>query len=471
LAVFHVRRLAPLSNTASVALAVLLTLAVPAVGMFQAAHVLAHGLRLERNVRDAEFLASRGLRLAIDEETAVRGYASTSDPTFLQPYYEAAPAFPLVREQLRHDLRDLGLSSALDLVEDARRTREQWVRTVAKPVIGGSRADLTLQLRGKGLVDHVRDDMAAVEKLIADRAQSIDVETTTQLGTIVRLTGFAAVLIAGIIVVGAVVQHRLWGVLAHRRLVVEALQRSFGHEAHRLPETDVGTVYVSATPHSAFGGDVFDVRCLDASTAYVLVADVSGKGIAATADATFVKHAVETLVREHGEPGDVLHRLNTLYAQRETAPESFVVAFLGVLDYRHGTLTYSSAAHGSAYLRRAGRASVEQLTVTGPLIGLAADSRFHSTTLLLHPGDTIVLATDGLTEARDRRGDLLTDAGAMRWIHLSNATSAQQLVDELVRRRRDFAGRHTGDDMAIVALTVNRPRNEASEVENAIGAT
>jgi sigma-B regulation protein RsbU (phosphoserine phosphatase) len=96
---------------------------------------------------------------------------------------------------------------------------------------------------------------------------------------------------------------------------------------------------------------------------------------------------------------------------------------------------------------------VDRLDVTGPVLGVMEEP-FGLRTIDLRPGDTIVLATDGLTEARNRAGVVLGDEGAMRLIERA-PRGAQALADSLVAQVRIIVGRRLRDDLAILVVRVN----------------
>ncbi|MBV8372376.1 MAG: serine/threonine-protein phosphatase, partial [Candidatus Eremiobacteraeota bacterium] len=81
------------------------------------------------------------------------------------------------------------------------------------------------------------------------------------------------------------------------------------------------------------------------------------------------------------------------------------------------------------------------------------EAPFGSHAVELQPGDALVLTTDGLTEARDRSGNLLGERGAMRLIERS-ARSAQALADDLVIQVRRITGNRFRDDLAILVVRI-----------------
>jgi serine phosphatase RsbU (regulator of sigma subunit) len=125
-----------------------------------------------------------------------------------------------------------------------------------------------------------------------------------------------------------------------------------------------------------------------------------------------------------------------------------------MLDTQTLRLEYASAGHDVAYVRRA-QDGVRQLAVTGPVLGVM-EEKFETKTLNLGDGDMIVLATDGLTEARDARGALLEADGAMRLIE-RGSWDPQLLADGLVAQVRVRSGDALRDDLAVLVIRVIEP--------------
>ena len=219
-----------------------------------------------------------------------------------------------------------------------------------------------------------------------------------------------------------------------------------------LPNCEVGSAYLSASSHLAVGGDVFDVYRLSDTLALLLIADVSGKGIDAAVLTAFIKFTIRGIALRHRDPGAILAEFNTAFSRSGRQPVS--LRFDVCRRPRHAArlrFQYASAGHDSAFVRRSD--SVQQLEVTGPVLGVMEEP-FETRTISVKPGDTLVLTTDGLTEARDRAGNLQQAAGAMRLIERSRR-GAQALANDLVTRVRAIGGNRLRDDLAILVVRVN----------------
>jgi serine phosphatase RsbU (regulator of sigma subunit) len=244
------------------------------------------------------------------------------------------------------------------------------------------------------------------------------------------------------------VQGRLRRRIEEGRSLVERLQRAFISSRRELRNVDAGSVLISATRGSNVGGDVYDLFTFDRRRGMFMVADVSGKGIDAAVDTALIKFSLRTLLREDGDPGRALSKFGSLYAQSAENPESFVVIFLGVIDLDTGTVRYASAGHEPAWVVFGH--NVRSLQPTGPIVGIDADAQYDTHTILLRPGDGIVVSTDGLTESRDPKGELLGADGVAHWLSEIEG-DAQTVADTIVERLRERSS-GIADDLAILVV-------------------
>jgi len=263
-----------------------------------------------------------------------------------------------------------------------------------------------------------------------------------------RTRDFSNGLFAVVALLFAVVVGRLRRVVEEGREVVEGLQKAFLSKRRAVPNIEIGSVLLSATQGSNVGGDTYDAFTFDRRYAMFLVADVSGKGLAAAVDTALVKYSIRTLFSEHRDPGDVLARFGALYARTVERPETFVVLFLAVIDLQTGVLRYASAGHEPAWLRRPG--AVVQLPPTGSIIGIEDEPLYETRELTLCSGDLLIVTTDGLTESRDAHNDFLGAQGAAEWLAALDG-SPQSMADAIVRRLRRRS-RRVADDLAILVV-------------------
>jgi sigma-B regulation protein RsbU (phosphoserine phosphatase) len=246
----------------------------------------------------------------------------------------------------------------------------------------------------------------------------------------------------------AFVVGRLRRTVEEGQSLVERLQRAFVSRRRDIPGVDLGSVLLSSTRGSNVGGDTHDAFTLDGRRAMFLVADVSGKGIDAAVDTALIKYTIRTLFSVDDDPGSIIARFSQMYAASAEHPETFVALFLAVMDLENGTVHYASAGHEPAWAV-VGQ-DVVPLASTGSIVNPALPPDQQTRTLYLHPGDALVIATDGLTESRDARGLMLGTAGVVVWLSELRGGS-QAIADAIVRRLRKRSSR-IADDLAILVV-------------------
>ncbi len=409
-------------------------------------------------MRDAQTALERMLRAEVEEQNAVRGYAIGHDPFYRREYtdatrtFETADAHVLLARQAEH------LDAGIAQLRQYDRSHEGWHRTVAAALFASpSRnvADLDRLTKRYSDIENARAE--TLRALLASRSRELGGSTQAQINRTLYVRA-AWLLLFGII---AIVLHA-YGMRVNRRLAEEqtttqTLQRAFRSEFVSLPNCEIGSAYSSASSQVAIGGDVFDVYRLSPTLALVMIGDISGKGIAAAVLTAFVKFTMRGIALRRRDPGAMLFEFNTAFMEAVENPSLFVSMFVGVLDTERMILQYASAGHDSAFIRRSD--GVQQLSVTGPVIGVMVEP-YATNVAHLMDGDTLVLATDGLTDARDRTGEPLGDTRAMALIDRASA-EPQLLADEVVAYVRALGARALRDDIAVLAITVHEPVSEA----------
>ncbi len=211
---------------------------------------------------------------------------------------------------------------------------------------------------------------------------------------------------------------------------------------------DVAAVYI---PSWELAGDYYDFFQLPGGRLGVVVADVAGKGVpAALIMATF-----RALLRAHVASGAALARiaarLNRLLRD-DCRPHGFVTCFLAELEPATGRLTYVNCGHVPPLLAGAG-VGEEELSEGGPVLGVFEKAAYVAREATLEPGQTLVLLTDGVSEARRPDGEELGAGRIRAVVREGSSRGAAAVAAEIVRLTREFTG-STGfeDDFTLVLL-------------------
>jgi serine phosphatase RsbU (regulator of sigma subunit) len=438
---------------------VALILPVGLVGLFQVIQQLNDINKDVATVRFAQLDAANILRAQIDEENAIRGYAASHEQRELPIFARARSDFDKHAAALKAkrivDGRDPLVNGRF--IDQAIALNTAWRRRLADPILRGSRDMRALYGPGDALIDRFRVVMTdAVEPALVDDYNQLLVARSLEIRN-ASYIGYGAIVVVGAeLIAFALILTRLRYDLDRERTVAEALQRGFTIVTPPNPYLDVATHYLSAMDGARVGGDAYDVFAIDDDRRLIAIADVSGKGANAAIDALFVRNALRAFASEYSDVGTIATRFNALFCASERSSESFVELFVAVYDRRTSTLEYVNAGHEPVYIVRG--TEVSSLAATGPIVGIIRDETFVARTRRLAADEIVFLATDGLTEARNARGEFLTDAGVRRWLAEAAAPSPGALVELIVQRLRAYTRKSERDDLAIVAFRIRGTR-------------
>jgi len=215
------------------------------------------------------------------------------------------------------------------------------------------------------------------------------------------------------------------------------------------PQVDVAAII---EPAKAVGGDFFDAFALDNHTIYIAIGDVSGKGMPA---ALFMVRVITLLrmgISDEATFGAVLPMVNRMLSQNNEEC-MFVSLFVGLLNVDTGHFTYMNGGHNRPFFARSG-ASFEQLDVPKSLVlGLYERSVYDVAEITLKPGDTLVLYTDGVTEATNTQHEFFEVERAAAVLNKAAKKDMTTLVKTLQTAVDEFSeGAPQADDITMLAL-------------------
>jgi sigma-B regulation protein RsbU (phosphoserine phosphatase) len=231
--------------------------------------------------------------------------------------------------------------------------------------------------------------------------------------------------------------------------LAKQVQRSMlPEEPPEIPGFEIGTAY---HPADNLGGDFYDFLRLPSYRNGFVIADVSGKGVAAAMIMAASRGAVRSVAQYQEQPDAVLHAANRRLF-RDIQRNVYVTICYGVLDPTQGSFTYSSAGHVPPVLVR-GSGEVSYLEAGGTVLGMFDGSRFEEQTVSLRSGDLLCFYTDGIVDAFDGNDDVY---GAERLEKLLLATRplpAAEISRRIVASVEEFSREcPQHDDMTVVVL-------------------
>ncbi|HEX7152005.1 MAG TPA: SpoIIE family protein phosphatase [Thermoanaerobaculia bacterium] len=218
-----------------------------------------------------------------------------------------------------------------------------------------------------------------------------------------------------------------------------------------LPSID-GYVFAGTNkPVRTVSGDYYDVITRPNGKIYFVIADVSGKGITAALVMTSMATAFEIFTRTDPTPAELVQQLNVTLAPK-TGPTKFVTLFAGLLDPATGVVEFTNAGHVPPLVIR--RDSVDTLGETDIIVGLFPQAKYHTQRVTLEAGDSLVLFTDGVTEAEDVDEVQLGLEPVAEMLRTFHGTEAPNLLETIDAYVHDFMGEAPAtDDVTMLALT------------------
>jgi serine phosphatase RsbU (regulator of sigma subunit)/anti-sigma regulatory factor (Ser/Thr protein kinase) len=252
--------------------------------------------------------------------------------------------------------------------------------------------------------------------------------------------------------VGQLVREQEVEVRARERLeqeleVARLIQQNFLPK--HLPELAGWRVAAYYRPARTVGGDFYDFIELKDGLIGLVVGDVTDKGVPAAMVMAATRSVLRAAAQRLLEPGMVLRRVNETLCS-EIPPNMFVTCLYGVLDPATGVLRYANAGHNLPIVHHAG--DVSELRATGMPLGLMPGMDYEEKEATLAPGSSVLLYSDGLTEAHDPGREMFGTPRVRE--RLAAGRVPEALIADLVEQLDRFTGTEAEqeDDITLVAL-------------------
>lgn len=221
-----------------------------------------------------------------------------------------------------------------------------------------------------------------------------------------------------------------------------------------FPElTEVVDIYASMTPAKDVGGDFYDFFQIDDERIGLVIADVSGKGVPASLFMAVSRTLLRATALRGVSSAECLTYANKLLC-KESLDSMFVTVFYGIYHYKTGMMDYTNAGHNPPYLLRGGQ-TVECLPVASNfVVGVFDDIEFESNTLTFGIGDTLLLYTDGVTEAFNDKREQFSESNLQDILaSMHESSSAKEVVTSVLQSVKTFSGDYPqSDDITLLSL-------------------
>lgn len=235
--------------------------------------------------------------------------------------------------------------------------------------------------------------------------------------------------------------------------LARTIQRSFLPQRFpAFPDRHEFEVYAEMIPAANVGGDFFDFYLLDDDRLAFGIGDVSGKGVPGALVMAMTLTILKATAAATASVSECVTQVNRLLC-KENEAAFFVTLFYGVLHIPTGKVAFANAGHPPPYVLRSTGGVVPLDTTGGLILGVFDEATYTEREIVLKSGESLLLFTDGVTEAMNETNDMYTEERLESALRGVSGMTATPLVTQIVRDVKSFAGdapRH--DDITVLAL-------------------
>jgi sigma-B regulation protein RsbU (phosphoserine phosphatase) len=218
-----------------------------------------------------------------------------------------------------------------------------------------------------------------------------------------------------------------------------------------FPDRPEFEVFATMDPAKEVGGDFYDFFFIDENRLCFLIADVADKGVPAALYMMVAKTLLKSEAQRIGAPDEILRNVNNILAA-DNENCMFVTVFCAILDTRTGEVSFANAGHNPPLVNKPDGFAYMTPKV-GFVLGPIPDSAYERESIVLLPGDTLFLYTDGVTEAQNSDSELYGEHRLLDAVKLSGAESLTEMIHFIraeVTRHAD--GAPQSDDVTMLAI-------------------
>ena len=228
-----------------------------------------------------------------------------------------------------------------------------------------------------------------------------------------------------------------------------------------FPERKEFSIYALMDPAKEVGGDFYDFFFVDETHLALVIADVSGKGVPAALFMMSTMLLIQNLAKEGHPPAELLQLANDRIVVSNTA-SMFVTVWLGILDTATGVIRAANAGHEYPAIRKAGENFVLLKDKHGFVIGEMEGMKYKEYDIVLQPGDTLFVYTDGVPEAQDLDEKFFGTAGMLDALNGDSGEEPEVLIRKVRAAMTIFVGKTDQfDDATMLCLKYNGTDNKS----------
>ncbi len=250
-------------------------------------------------------------------------------------------------------------------------------------------------------------------------------------------------------------QERLARIEVAERMMARELEQAAAIQRRLLPRGAPEVPGFDIAGYNAacrtVGGDYYDFFAYPDGRLGFVLGDVAGKGMAAALLMTSLKGGVQVLAEVPDDLGRLVARMNRVVSANFPS-NRFVSLFFGVLDPATSEVCYCNGGHNPPLLLR-GSGGAETLRGGGGILGILSEAPYEARRCRMDPGDTLVLFSDGVTEATDPAGVEFGEDRLARVVAEAGSASAAELIERVTEEVSKFSeGSPPADDVTLVVM-------------------
>jgi len=257
--------------------------------------------------------------------------------------------------------------------------------------------------------------------------------------------------------------HKAYGVIKRQKDRMED-ELKIGHNIQMsmlplvsppYPDSKEFSINALLKPAREVGGDFYDFFFVSQDEICLVIGDVSGKGVPGALFMAVTKTMIKSGTSGDRSPASIVTRVNDeLSADNEQS--MFVTLFLGIANVRTGEFRYTNAGHNPPYILNEKAELVCLDKRDGPIIGAIGGIAYKESAVSFSRNDTLLLFTDGVTEAMNPVGDLYSDNRLEAFLNSNQTLPTDQLVDAVLASVEAFAGdAEQADDITLMAFSMD----------------
>ncbi len=240
--------------------------------------------------------------------------------------------------------------------------------------------------------------------------------------------------------------------LLHETMLEASLARQLQEDMmpRRPLEVPGWRVCARMVPAAGVGGDIYDFLKLG-DRGLIVVADAAGKSFYGMVHLSMIRSHLRAAAPGCGGPASVATELNKR-AWDALQPYSYVALVIVEVQMGNSVARYVNCGHYPPLLVRAAGGDPQALATGDPIIGARKGHEYHEGQVELQPGDAIVVYTDGLVEARNRRGELFGEARVRQVLAEMRGRGPEEICQRLLEAASQWASGHLVDDCTVVVI-------------------